>query len=99
MLALVYGVKKLHIYLYSRQKFTLVTDHKSLLVILGPKAGLPTLVAARLQRWAVTLAAYNYDLKYRSTTKLGNADALSRFPVDRAPRNYETSVLLTDCHQ
>ena len=52
-LSLVYGVKKFHMYLYGKQKFMLVTDHKPLLTILGPKAGLPTLVAARLQRWAV----------------------------------------------
>ena len=55
-LSLVYGVKKFHMYLYGKQKFMLVTDHKPLLAILGPKAELPTLVAARLQRWAVILA-------------------------------------------
>ncbi|XP_050709686.1 uncharacterized protein K02A2.6-like [Eriocheir sinensis] len=97
-LALVYGVKKFHIYLYGRKEFKLVTDHKPLLAIVGPKSGLPTLVAARLQRWAITLAAYNYTLEYRPTAKMGNADALSRLPVDKAPTDHDVSILLIDCY-
>ena len=95
-LALIFGVKKFHIYLYGRQKFTLVTDHKPLLAILGPKSGFPTLVAARLQRWAVILAAYSYDLQYHSSTKIGNADALSRLPIEEAPSTHESNVLMID---
>ena len=79
-LSLVYGVKKFHQYLFGR-KFMLVTDHKPLLTILGPKKGLPTLAAARLQRWAILLAAYKYDTKYRSTTAHSNADEFSRLPL------------------
>ena len=41
----------------------------------------PTLAAARLQRWALLLAAYQYDIEYRSTAKHGNADCLSRLPI------------------
>ena len=55
--ALIFGVKKFHQYLYGR-KFTLVTDHKPLLAILGPKKAIPSLAAARLQRWSIMLAAY-----------------------------------------
>ena len=93
-LSLVYGVKKFHMCLYGKQKFMLVSDYKPILAILGPKAGLPTLVAARLQRWAVILAAYNYALEYRSTANMGNADALARLPVDEALADYERSILL-----
>ena len=75
-----YGVKKFHQYLF-RIKFVLVTDHKPLLTILGPKKGLPTLAAARLQRWAILLSAYQYDIEYRSTTAHSNADGFSRLPL------------------
>ena len=54
-LSLIYGVKKFHQYLYGR-KFQLVTDHKPLLAILGPKSGVPSLAATRLQQWALLLS-------------------------------------------
>ena len=44
-LALIFAVKKFHQYLYGRV-FTLVTDHKPLLVILGPTKGIPSLAAS-----------------------------------------------------
>lgn len=72
-LSIVFGIKKFHQYLYGR-KFLLVTDHKPLISLLGPKSGIPTLAAARMQRWALLLSAYQYDIEYRSTTKHANAD-------------------------
>ena len=58
-LAIDFSVKKFHHYAYGR-KFLLVTDHKPLMTIFSPKASLPALAAARLQRWTITLSAYNY---------------------------------------
>ena len=79
-LSLIFGLRKFHQYLYARN-FTIVTDHKPLLAILGPKKNIPALAAARMQRWALLLSAYNYNLEYRPTQAHGNADGLSRLPV------------------
>ena len=80
-LAIVYSVKRLHFYLYGRNHFLLLTDHRPLLALFGSKRTLPPLAAARLQRWAVLLSAYNYDIQYRPGTAHGNADAMTRAPV------------------
>eukprot|EP00118_Oscarella_pearsei_P024180 m.300985 g.300985 ORF g.300985 m.300985 type:complete len:663 (+) comp40804_c0_seq14:1019-3007(+) len=90
-LGLVFGVKKFHKYLYGR-KFTLVTDHKALTTVLGPKTGVPTLAAARMQRWALTLSAYHYDIEFKPTDKHGNADGLSRLPLPTQSDEYETGT-------
>ena len=79
-LSLIFGVKKFHEYLYGR-RFTLLTDHKPLTTILGPKTGVPPLAAARLQRWALLLSACEYDLEFRPTAQHANADGLSRLPL------------------
>ena len=63
-LAIIFGIKRFHQYLYGR-KFCLITDHRPLTTILGPKDGTPQLAAARLQRWAMMLSAYSYDIVFR----------------------------------
>ena len=66
-------------------KFSLLTDHKPLTVILGPKKGIPPLAAARLQRWAWIFSAYSYDIEFRPTGEHSNADGLSRLPLPVKP--------------
>ena len=78
--SLIFGIKKFHQYLY-RRRFTLVTDHKPLTAILGPKQGVPPVAPARLQRWAVLLSAYSYDIQFKPTSDHANADDLSRLPL------------------
>jgi len=68
-----------HDFLYGR-KFTLVTDHKPLLAILGPTSGVATMAAVRMQRWRLLLSAYDYDINYRNSASHANCYALSRLP-------------------
>ncbi|XP_046856097.1 uncharacterized protein K02A2.6-like [Xenia sp. Carnegie-2017] len=78
-LAIIFGLKKFHQYVYGR-RFSLITDHKPLTMILGPKRGVPVLAVSRLQRWAIQLGAYQYDIEYRTSKNNANVDALSRLP-------------------
>nr|KAG5696826.1 hypothetical protein BaRGS_030950 [Batillaria attramentaria] len=81
-LAIIYGLRKFYQHLYGRQ-FILVTDHKSLTALFGPKKGTPLLAANRLARWALWLNQFDYTIEYRKTADHGNADALSRLPSGR----------------
>ena len=58
-LSLVFGGKKFPPYIYGRH-FSLVTDHKPLESLCDEKRATQPMAAARIQRWALTLAAYNY---------------------------------------
>ena len=95
-LSLIFGLRKFHQYLYARN-FTILTDHKPLLAILGPKKNIPTLAAARMQRWALLLLAYTYKLEYRSTRAHANADGLSRLPIpqEKFSQHSESTILYT----
>ena len=80
-LAIIFGVTKFNQYLWGRQ-FELITDNQALVTIFGPKKGIPSLAAARLQRWALILMAHTYDVKFRKSSENANADMLSRLPVE-----------------
>ncbi|XP_055695953.1 uncharacterized protein K02A2.6-like [Lutzomyia longipalpis] len=90
-LALVHAVKKFHKYIYGRQ-FTLYTDHKPLLTIFGSKKGIPVHTANRLQRWALVLLGYHFDIKYISTENFGHADILSRL-IANHPRSEDEYII------
>ncbi|XP_033740319.1 uncharacterized protein K02A2.6-like [Pecten maximus] len=80
-LGLIWGVKHFYNYVFGR-KFTLITDHKPLVSIFSPEKGIPGTTAARMQRYALSLSGLTYDIEYKSTHKHGNADSLSRLPLD-----------------
>ena len=50
------------------------------------------MVASRIQRWAVILLAYNYELIFKSGHKHGNADSMSCLPF-QSDDCEESSVL------
>lgn len=63
-LVVIFGMKKFHQCIDSRQ-FIPETDHKPLESFFNEKKATPAMAAARIQRWALTLAAYNYTVKYK----------------------------------
>ncbi len=78
-LAIVFGVKRFHYYLYGRP-FQIESDHQPLSYLFKESRGTPQLASSRIQRWALTLSAYRYSIRYKAGKNLGNADALSRLP-------------------
>jgi len=45
-----------------------------------------------MQRWAVILQAYSYQVEYRPSTEHGNVDALSRLPCNIPPLKEEAEL-------
>ena len=81
-LSIVWAVKWFHVYLYGR-RFTTITDHKPLTAIFHREKGVPAMTAARLQRYALFLAGFDYKIEYKRTTEHCNADGLSRLPLQQ----------------
>ena len=79
-LAIVFGVRKYHQYLYGRP-FEIKTDHKPLTYIFHEFKEIPPMSSGRVQRWALLLSAYDYRIRYRQGKANANADALSRLPL------------------
>ena len=96
-LAIIFGVKKFHQYLYGRP-FSILSDHKPLEGLLNETKAIPAMSSARIQRWALTLAAYDYHIKFKSGRAHANADLLSRLPLPahpaRIPDPGETVLLM-----
>ena len=44
--------------------------------LFGPKSGVPALAAGRLQRWALFLSSYDYEIEFRNTKAHANVDSL-----------------------
>lgn len=87
-LSIVWGVQKLHRYIYARP-FSIVTDHKPLLFLFHEHKKIPEMAISRIQRWAIILASYQYSIQYRSTEKHYNADVCSRFPLKKTDESVE----------
>ena len=96
-LACIFAITKFHTYFYGH-KFTFVTDHKPLLSLFKEHKAIPQQASGRIQRWALTLAAYEYTIAFRSTAAHSNADALSRLPMqgqeEQVPLVPETILML-----
>ena len=62
------------------------SDHKPLQHRLGERKGIPVMASARVQRWALTMIAYNYTVQYVPGKDNSNADGFSRLPLPVQPR-------------
>ena len=97
-LAIVFGVKKFHMYLFGRH-FEIVSDHKPLQHLFHHTRATPTMASARIQRWALTLGGYDYSISYKPGDKHGNADLFSRLPLGDTPKTVpdapETILLMS----
>ena len=84
-LAIIFGVRRFHQYLVGRH-FTILSDHKPLQHLFQETSGVPILASARIQRWTLTLGAYDYSIQYKPGTAHANADVFSRLPLPDSPR-------------
>ena len=80
-LAVIFGVSEFHKYIYGRE-FTIITDHKPLLGLFKEDRAISLTGSVRVQRWALVLASYHYQLVYKPGSKISNADRLSRLPIE-----------------
>ena len=82
-LGIMVAMKKFHHFIFGR-RFTLRTDHRPLVNIFHPKKSIPTHTLSRINRWALILSEYTYDIEYIRTERMA-ADYFSRAPVEAAP--------------
>ena len=96
-LAIVFGVKRFHRYLYGR-RFTICSDHKPLMYIFGKVRATSHTASAQIQRWALTLMGYQYTIVHWPGEEVANADGLSHLPVPSItkdpPKPYDTVLLM-----
>lgn len=78
-LGVVYALKKFYPYVYGT-KFVIRTDHRPLLGILGENKEIPVFSSRRMQRWALSMAAFDYKMEYIKGATNHLADHLSRNP-------------------
>jgi hypothetical protein len=94
-LALIFAVKKFRKYIHDRH-FTLLTDHRPLLLIFGSRKGIQIHSENRLQRWAAALLGYDFKIEHRKSTDFGQADALSHLISHAAPDEEVVAALQAD---
>ena len=80
-LAINFGVKRFHQYIVGRH-FTILSDHKPLQHLFQETTGVPVLASGHIQRWALTLGAYDYSIRYKPGLDHANADVFSRYSAD-----------------
>lgn len=78
--AVMFGVKRFGQEVRGRF-FRIVTDHKPLLGVFKPNVRIPDTLSPRMLRWVLTLGAMDYSIEHHPGPSIGNADFLSRLPL------------------
>jgi hypothetical protein len=97
LLAIVFGLERLHSYVYGRHVIV-ETDHKPLLsIVKKPLTSAPK----RLQRMLLRLQKYDFELHYRPGTQVVIADTLSRaYPPSTNPAtSFDEDIASLDVEQ
>ena len=86
-LAIVWGIKYFHYFLFGQPHFTIITDHCPLQWIkkMEPKSQM-------IQRWICEIQGYSFSVQHRNGTANANADALSRCPITSELEEDETCM-------
>ena len=77
-LAVYWGIKHFHPYLYGRH-FRLVVDHNAIQWLQECKDKVPKLI-----RWSMKIDSYSFTIEYKRGKLHTNADAMSRLPLQMA---------------
>ena len=86
--AIVWAITTFRTYLLGR-KFTVRTDNSA-------ASTLKTARQPKLQRWAIILAEYDYEVEYRPGKKQTHVDALSRLPSRSQSKSQSPASLLPE---
>ena len=79
-LAIMFGMEKIHKYVLGYH-FKLLTDNSGVNEISNPHRGTSSIAMARLQRWALKLIIYDYEIEHRPGKMMAHVDAFSRLPL------------------
>ena len=90
-LAVFWCTRRLHKFLFGK-RFTIVTDHQSLIRIFNPESSLSKTTSHMLQRWAIHLSIYDYKIEHRSGKSIPQADYLSRYSFLENPDTSESAL-------
>ena len=77
-LGIIFAIQRFQIYLYGRD-FILETVNQPLSFIFRPD--FPAVAASRIQRWAIQLSIYQYEIRCKKSHENAVADGLSRLPM------------------
>lgn len=92
-LSVVFGCEKFREFLLG-SKFIIRNDQQPLRKLLSHTAGVPFTCSARLQRWYLRLAQFDYCFEYSRGTDNVNSDCLSRLPLPEQGHDCEPYELI-----